>query len=446
MTKPTTLNTPSRRGFLGGAVALAALPAQAMRSEVDVVVVGAGAAGLAAARSLQAAGKSVVILEASNRVGGRAYTEARSFGVPFDHGCSWLNDGPNNPLLPFARQQGFDVMNHSSAPEAYFVDDRLANAAERRARDRGWGSVESALAQAGRRGADVAASSVITRGDGNTGYAETWIGPMDWGVDFQDLSTADYWNAADGDPSYLVREGLGTVVSRLQKGVPVQLNTPAVTIDWSGKGVRVETPKGTIAARACILTVSTGVLNAGSIRFTPQLPTAKQEAIANVPMGLLVKIGLQFDGSRFGLGENQWLSYRVPDEMPARACYFLTWPFGFDYCVGFVGGSLGWELSAAGEAAAVNFALGELVKMVGSDARKHFVAGRMSDWAANPLTLGAYAAARPGHFTARTELARSVGDRVFFAGEATGGSHVALVSGAYKSGQRAAREVLKTAN
>jgi len=432
----------SRRLFLGGAMALASAPGQAQNAEPDVVVVGAGAAGLATARVLQAAGKSVLILEAAGRVGGRAYTETNTFGAPFDHGCSWLNDGPNNQFVPFARSQGFDLMDHTEAAEAYYVGDRLANATERRARNRGWGSVERALQHAGENERDVAASSVVTRGDGSTGYAETWIGPMDWGVDFTDLSTADYWNAADAGQSYLVREGLGAVVAQLSQGLTLRLITPVTGIDWSGSGVRVETGQGTVRAKACIVTVSTGVLNAGVIRFTPDLPVWKQEAISQVPMGLLVKIGLQFDGPQFGFSPNNWLSYRVPNQTPAEACYFLTWPFGFDYSVGFAGGAFGWELSAAGKAAAVDFALAEFAKMAGGDARKHFVKGTMSDWANNPLTYGAYAAAKPGHYTARTALARPVGERIFFCGEATGGEHVALINGAYESGVRTARAVL----
>lgn len=432
----------SRRGFLGGAMVLAALPVQAQSGEPDVVVVGAGATGMAAAQVLRAEGKSVLVLEAANRIGGRAHSETETFGVPFDHGCSWLNDAPNNPLVPFARDQGFDLMDHSGADEAHYVGHRLANAAERRTRNRGWGSVERALQKAGEAGVDIAASEVVTKGDGNTGYAETWIGPMDWGVDFTDLSTADYWSAADAGQSFLVREGLGTVVARLGQGLDVRLNTPVTGVDWSGSGVRVETAQNAIGAKACIVTVSTGVLNAGAIRFTPELPVWKQEAISHVSMGLLVKIGLQFDGARLGFDPNRWLSYRVPDETPVEACYFLTWPFGFNYSVGFVGGSFGWEMSAAGAAATIDFALGEVVKMAGSDARKHFVKGTMSGWASNPLTQGAYAAARPGHFQARTLLARPVGDRVFFCGEATGGEHVALVNGAYQSGERAAQEVL----
>jgi monoamine oxidase len=224
--------------------------------------------------------------------------------------------------------------------------------------------------------------------------------------------------------------------------VPIRTGVAATVIDWSGKGVRVETTDGTIHARACIVTVSTGVLASRAIRFLPELPVEKVQAIDDVPMGLLTKIALQFDGERFGLTENDFLTYAVPNEAPAEACYFLTWPAGFDIAVGYVGGDFGWELSGVSEAEAVDFALGEFVNMMGSRAHKHFVKGLMTDWATNPLTLGAYAAARPGRFDARKALATTLGDRVFFAGEAVAGRYKALLSGAHLSGDSVGGEVV----
>jgi monoamine oxidase len=239
-----------------------------------------------------------------------------------------------------------------------------------------------------------------------------------------------------------VREGLGTLVAAYGQSLPVRLGVAATGIDWSGEGVRVETTAGTIAARACIVTVSTGVLASGAIRFTPGLPQDKAQAIDDVPMGLLTKIALQFDGSRFGLGESDFLTYAVPDTVPAEACYFLTFPTGHDVIVGFVGGRFGWDLSREGQAAAVDFALGEFVAMMGSDARSRFRKGHMTDWATNPLTLGAYSAARPGRHSSRAVLAQPLGERVFFAGEAVSDGYASLCSGAHLSGEAAAVDVV----
>ena len=433
----------TRRNLLAGSLAFTTLPAwaQSIPTNPDVVVIGAGAAGLAAAHTFIKEGKSVVVLEAADRIGGRAFTESNTFGVPFDHGCSWISAANANPYKSIAEVYGFELLNHDSPGEAVYVGDRRANAKERRLYDSAWSQIQAALNKAGRDGLDVAASTVIPENLEFSGVCQSWIGPMDYGVDFKDLSTLDNWNSAESNPNIMVKEGHGAIVERYGANLPVQLNTPATKIDWSGEGVAVSTPAGTINAKACIITVSPGVLASGAIKFSPGLPDWKESAVNNIPMGLLAKIALQFDGERFGLRPNDWLTYWVNNEMPAEACYFLTWPFDFNLMIGFIGGDFGWELSKQGEDAAVDFALGELVKLFGSDVRKHFVKGMLTDWASNPLTLGAYASPRPGHYDARESLAKPVADRLYFAGEAVAGEYVALCGGAHLSGMSVASKV-----
>ncbi len=437
------MNRLSRRSLLVGGLAAPLLSNRVLAapSNPDVVVIGAGSAGLSAARTLIEMGKSVVVIEAADRIGGRAWTESETFGVPFDQGCSWITSANVNPYTALAEEWHFDLYDHSGADGPLYVGDRLANETENEQYGAAWGAVTGALAKAGNKGIDVAASTVMPDNLPFQGVTETWIGPMDMGVDFKNMSTRDYWNGADTTPLYMVKQGFGAVVERFGSGLPVRLNTAATKIKWDGKGVAVETPSGTIDAKACVLTVSTGVLGSGAIQFDPPLPDWKQQAIDDLPMGLLVKVPLQFDGARFGLRPNEWLTYWVPNDLPAKAAYFLTWPFGYDVMVGFLGGEFGWELSAAGADAAVDFALGELVKMVGSDASKHFVKGDMSQWANDPLVRGAYAMPKPGRATARGDLSRPLDDRLFFAGEAVAGSYVATCGGAYMSGRDTARNL-----
>jgi len=417
------------------------LPLAAAPSNPDVVVIGAGSAGLAAARRLMELGHFPVVLEAAGRIGGRAWTDSSTFDIPFDYGCSWITSGDRNPYTPLAEDWGFELYDHSNAGEALYAGDRLANARESQEYGAAWTAVSGALAEAGRKGVDVAASSVMPDGMPWQAVAETWIGPMDMSVDFKDLSTKDYWQGADTTPLLMIKQGFGALVERFASGLPVKLNTPATKVRWGGQGVAVDTPDGTITAKTCIVTVSTGVLRSGSLAFDPPLPPWKETAIDNLPMGLLTKVALQFDGARFGLKPNDWLTYWVPNELPAEACYFLSWPFDSNLMIGFMGGDFGWEISAAGPDAAIDFALGELVKLLGSDVTKHFVKGVFTEWANDPLILGGYTAPRPGHAAERNALARPLADRVFFAGEAVAGAYVATCGGAFRSGERVADSV-----
>ncbi|MEM1006777.1 MAG: NAD(P)/FAD-dependent oxidoreductase [Pseudomonadota bacterium] len=438
-------NGLSRRTFLAGATLAGATPglAQSFPNNPDVVIIGAGAAGMAAGRELAKKNISFVIIEAADRVGGRAWTESASLGQPVDHGCSWISGSNNNPFTRYGQAAGFTLVDHTNAGSDLFdLNGDRADPDEEAAFDRAWGTLERAINKAGRNGKDVPVASVIP----DIPYGATvrsWSGAMDYGVDFDQVSTADWWDSASSQPSFIVKEGLGTIVATLAEGLPIYLGTKVTEIDHSGPGVAITTNKGTVSARACIMTVSTGVLNAGKIKFKPALPDWKQQAVADIPMGLLMKVPMMFDGARLGLGENNWVTYRIPEDQPGEACYFVAWPCGHDYLFGNIGGKFAWDLYAQGQDAVVDFALDQLVRLVGSDALKHFIKGLATDWADNPLTLGAYGVVRPGANGAREQLAMPIDDKLFFAGEAVAGEVAALVNGAYLSGKSTAQNLAR---
>ncbi|MGF1444818.1 MAG: flavin monoamine oxidase family protein [Pikeienuella sp.] len=420
-----------------------ATAAGSLPSDPEVVIIGAGAAGMAAARKLMKAGVSTIVVEAADRVGGRAWTDSTAFGAPVDIGCSWVSGSDRNSLVKIARKHGFTLVDHTDAPQSLFVEGRAATEAEWAAYDRSYEVIDAALTKAGKAGRTDPAIEVIPKDLAFSGTTQSWLGPMDYGVDFKDLSPMDHWEQEDDQPSYLVREGFGAIVATLAEGLPIRLGTVVTAIDWSGSGVAVETSAGTIRAAACLVTVSTGVLASGAIRFTPELPAATQEALHNLPMALLVKVPMLFDGARFGLAEGEVVTYHVPDETPARACFFIAWPCGHDYLFGNIGGELGWALSKEGEAGTVSFALEELEKLFGSDVRKHFIAGFRTDWATNPLTWGAYSSQRPGQRGARKALGKPIAERLYFAGEAVDPDRATLANGAFDSGERAAKKIVK---
>ena len=433
----------SRRGFLTTAGAALAAPAvvRAATGEVDVAIVGAGSAGLAAAHALIAAGHSVAIVEAAGRIGGRAHTDTTTFGLPFDRGCSWLHASDVNPYTPLAREWGYTLESHDGADEAMFVGKRSPNSNEWSAYDRAWRATRGGLADAGREGLDIPASEAVPEHMDWGANSQTWLGPMSMGKDFVDLSPVDWWSLAETEPNLEILEGFGTLVAQYGQDLPVTLDALVTAIDHSGPGVKIESAAGTLSARACILTVSTGVLAAETIRFTPGLPQATLAGIDGLPMGLFAKVPLLFDGKRFGLKPNEWLAYKVPEELPARACFFLTWPFNMDLMIGIVGGAFGWEMSAQGEAAVVDFALGELRAIFGEDVDDHFVKGGFTDWANDPRVRGSYASERPGQHGARAALAEPIDSPLFLAGEALAGMYAVTCGGANMSGTRVAGDV-----
>ena len=201
----------------------------------------------------------------------------------------------------------------------------------------------------------------------------------------------------------------------------------------------MSTPRGTLNARVAIVTVSTGVLGGQAIRFTPELPDWKREAIARVPMGALNKVALQFDRPFPNADDNTSVNYPVK---AGEAVSFLINPFGAPLAIGFVGGKTARDIEGQEQSAVVGLVREQLASMFGSAVNKRSVKGHATAWGQDPYSLGAYAAAKPGYNRMRLELRRAVEGRLYFAGEATHSEWAGQLPGAYLSGVRAARDYL----
>jgi glycine/D-amino acid oxidase-like deaminating enzyme len=259
----------SRRSFVAGSAALLAAPALRAAEEiadVPVAIIGAGAAGIAAARRLSEAKVRFVLVEAAERIGGRCVTEA-GFSAPFDRGAHLIHRPGDNPLLRLAGNGGLDIY---PAPRA-----QKLRVPPRRARENELEEFLAALVRAnraivdaGRLGTDRAAA-VVLPGDlgGWRDSVEFVLGAYSTGKALSEISTADFARAPERTADAFCREGYGTLLARLAQGLPVQLSTPARRLDWGG-ALTIDTPKGTVRARAVIVTVSTAVLAGGAITFT----------------------------------------------------------------------------------------------------------------------------------------------------------------------------------
>ena len=437
----------SRRRFLARSAALASLPLAARAvpaSEVDVVVIGAGAAGIAATRELLSRGMSVRTLEASSRIGGRAYTDLRVFGIPYDMGAHWLHLGAKNPFVHYARKHGFGVYPSPDAQTLY-TGGRKATPEERAAYEAAYAEASRAISAAGRRGRDVSPAGVVPDAGKWHDLVHFAIGPWEMAKDFDAFSCADWWNSDDGNDWYC-KEGYGAVVAHSARDLDVAVSTPAKAIRWGGKGVSVETDRGRIRARACIVTVSTGVLANGDLRFMPELPGGKVDAFHGISMGCYDHIALLFDENVLGTGADEYLLYNADSHRAHSPALMglLTNVSGTGLTLADVGGDFAMALEAAGADAAIDFARSELREIFGTRIDRHLVKAHFTRWGRNTLTRGSYASALPGAYPLRRVLREPVAERVWFAGEACSPSEWATVGGAYKSGIGVGMQVAAT--
>jgi monoamine oxidase len=240
---------------------------------------------------------------------------------------------------------------------------------------------------------------------------------------------------------FRILDGYDCLASGLAEGLDMRLNTVVEVVDWSGESVRVRTTDGQVyEADDAIITLPLGVLQAGSVRFTPELPADKQAAIKHLRMGPVIKLIFRFDPP--ALPEDSF-AFRSALNPP------IWWVPTFEQSsergqvvTGFASGNWARELLALGEDGALARGLEGLRTELGRPdlqaAEAHLV-----NWPDDPFARGGYSVAPPGHADAREILARPVSKHLYFAGEATAPNDMAAtVHGAYVTGKRAASEVL----
>ncbi len=438
--------TIARRDFLSASAASAiaaafGAPAWAapLPREADIVVIGAGAAGISAARRVQAANRKVIVLEAAGEVGGRCLTDTASFDAPFDRGARWIHNPDTNPMVKLARDAGLEVV---PAPlgQKIRVGRRNARAGEVEELLATLVRANRAIDDASRGKSDVSSASALPKDMGDwSGTIEFLLGANATGKDSKEVSAIDKARAQDRSAALACRQGLGTLIAKLGEGLPVALATPAARIAWSGRDVTVETPAGKIAARAAVVTVSSNVLASGAIKFTPDLPRRTLEAASKLSLGSYDHVALHLPGNPLGLAREDVV---IEQSRDARTALLFANMGGASLCSVDIAGSFGRDLSAQGEAAMVAFAIEWLTKLFGSDIAKAVRKSSATRWNAAPFVLGAMSAASPGGQPSRRILMEPAGS-LFLAGEAAHETLWGTVDGAWESGERAAEAALR---
>ncbi len=417
--------------LLGGVRLALAAPSAAP----EVLVIGAGGAGLAAAKSLAAAGIPVLVLEARDRIGGRAFTDM-SLGVAWDRGCSWLHSPKVNPWADYARQNGFDVVPDRFARH-YYDGSRRMNGAETAGLRAVMERIDREMEDAARRGLDIPVTAAFTQATlADPWYPTAETAVTDWeGIEPSNFSTLDSWQYVEDGEDLMIPRGYGTLLAHYAKDIEVRLRTPVSRIRWNARGVTADTPAGSVTARVAIVALPSAVIADGAVTFLPNLPVEVLQAHHDLPLGLLDKVALKFKRNVFPSERSEFLQLRRDD---GRGINFLTRHWGSNVCVGFSGGRFAHELEAVGEAATIEHALAQLSTMLGGDIRRHFDRGAATAWALDPFARGSYSHCLPGRYGARAILGRPVGGRILFAGEHVEQPAYGTLHGATISGERAA--------
>jgi len=398
--------------------------------DVDIAIVGAGAAGIGAACAARQAGLTAAVLEAGSRIGGRAFTDFASFGAPFDHGCFLLHSASENPLAALAARLGIRTRRGFIRRMRLFRNGAWADDDEAAALQAYFTASMAAADAAGEAGRDAPIAEILDNADPRYPLFAHRCACFA-GVDPEDASTRDWADYRDTRENWPVRDGYGALIARLAEGVKATLDAPVTRIDWGADPIRLESPAGTLRARRCIVTASVGVLRDEAIRFTPALPAAKLAALDAIVMGKADKIAIGFPPGALPDCDDDYLLF---DKGTRETVGFRIRPFGFDYASGYVAGRFADALAEAGPAAAAGFALGLLREAYGDGLARRATASLATSWSTQRWIRGGYSATRPGEAHRRADLAAPLDGRLFFAGEATHPHFYTTAHGAWMSG------------
>lgn len=424
----------------------------------EVLIIGAGAAGLAAAKTLHDAGKTVIVLEARTRLGGRVWSDRTWPDATVDMGASWIQGTTGNPLTALARAYQLPTVvtdaealavhdtDGSLLTEEHLADiESLLEKIQRRLKklrrqydeaDEDDISLQAALAL-------VLADLKLSRAElRHLNFAVTGLIEHEYAADVAHLSLYS-WDAGEGfaGDDVLFPDGYDRLPRQLAAGLDVRLAHVVTEIAYTDQGVTVTTAQGNFTAARVVITLPLGVLQKKSVRFLPPLPTAKHTAIARLGMGVLNKLYLRFERI-FWEPQADLLGYIPTKKGEWTSFVNMANAVRHPILLCFNSGEYGAKTETFSDARLVAEAMKTLRLMYGTDIPTPSSWLR-TRWLSDPFAYGSYSY-RAVNATSddHDRLAEPVAGRLFFAGEATSRQYSATVHGAYLSGVRAANEVV----
>ena len=427
----------NRRAVITGIIASAsAFSARAGTiTDTDVIIIGAGFAGISAARQLKASGVRAIILEARDRVGGRAYTDTQTLGRKFDQGPYWLHNKATNPLVPLARQLGTNLLDSSYSNVRVFDQGAVypdLSWAEGRAAMVAW-TLRQTLAFAKK---DRSLGASLPNPTPAQKFVKN-VFAVEMGDD-PDLVSLQSYVALEAGEDLVPETGMGTLAQGLASGLDIRLDCPVSAVVWDGShGVTVRGSFGQLTARKLIITVPTAVLASGAIRFEPALPQATEFAISNLPMGAFEKHAMVLSQAVPDLPEYALSNSRVQQGIyhalmvsPDKKMVTAVLP-----------GPISRDLYREGASAVEAFTDSLIKDVIGSRVRVE--ARSSSNWQGDPYALGSYSIPKVGHADARKIYAQPIEDRLFFTGEAIDDPLALTAGAAWRGGQKSAKTIAR---
>lgn len=465
-----TSNSASRRSFLRQLMAStfassALISKAAIRPGTRVVVIGAGVSGLKAAQDLRAAGCIVTVLEGRARIGGRVHTDRTTFGRPIELGAQFIHgkakpNGEQNPIWALAQQQGWSSVTYDGSGQTYRAGVPLTNAQDTAfwklgddfytwaidvQKDIIWGNLGYSVDNAVSAYATARKLTAQQVTDLRAYLASEIENDLAANINRISLMTIDEDSeyAVGGDQQMI--DGYDHLPALLANRLDIRLNCAVKTINYTTKPVRVSTSQGDFFAEHVLVTVPLGVLKKGSIAFNPLLPTAKRTAIARMGVSAFDKVILQFP-TRFWPSGN-WLT-NIEGKSPYATIFSsleVAAP-GSNILIGWQFGNTATIRETLTDSALLTAVLADLQRIFPGRTLPAPKATAITRWTADPFSRGAYSFPVVGSPRSDiTALAAPVGTSLFFAGEATNPDYPSTVHGAFLSGQREARNIIKAA-
>ncbi len=455
-------NRHTRRELIGGVFAAGALAlaqgAKSTETELyDCIVIGAGVAGLAAAKKLHQAGQRVVVVEARQRIGGRVWTDTIGSDVSVDLGAQWIHGISGNPLAEIANSNAlttfmtdYDSRNIYSSDGAQWSEEQIETSEQLFRRVNGsvnrlrkvYRDQHSSDVPLETVWNSVVASSVLNDSQRQMlDFEANYEIEHEYAADLSQLSFYHYDQGADdlgGD--VVLPKGYVQIPLWLSKQLDIRLGEVVRRVITSASNVEVHSDKNVYRAKRVIVTLPLGVLKSGTVQFYPPLPASKLNAIQAIGFGLMNKICLKFD-------RVQWPDRQLFNFVDSKSRQFSEWVnlssfMNVPILAGYNVGQVALENEKKTDAELTTVAMQVLRKMFGvrlSDP----VAVKQTRWGMDPFSLGSYSYLPPGATGRDNEtLSEPVGDRLFFAGEATYQKHTSTVRGAFESGEREANRIL----